>query len=210
MMYSMEFTTLAIKLNIIASILRSNLFDFSDAYIHVKGFITVPKIAGVDATVNDTNKNVMFKNCAPFTTHITEINNTHVDDPQVIDIILTLHNIIENNDAYVKTSGPIWQYSKPVLADNNNIIDFLANNNDTVSVKQLKMKKRTKRSISSNTIKNISSYFIDDDESIWSYFQSRPLSEILTIANLPHAVKCINRKGVIRAGKGVIKAGENF
>ena len=139
-MYSMEFTTLAIKLNIIASILRSNLFDFSDAYIHVKGFITVPKIAGVDATVNDTNKNVMFKNCAPFTTHITEINNTHVDDPQVIDIILTLHNIIENNDAYVKTSGPIWQYSKPVLADNNNIIDFLANNNDTVSVKQLQVK----------------------------------------------------------------------
>ena len=28
-----------------------------------------------DATINNTNKKVIFKNCAPFTSCITEINN---------------------------------------------------------------------------------------------------------------------------------------
>ena len=34
------------------------------------------------ATVNNINKRLIFKNCAPFTDYITEINNTQVDDAQ--------------------------------------------------------------------------------------------------------------------------------
>ena len=57
------------------SMIRSNLCDYNDAYIHVKATITVPNIAAAAAPVNNTNKNLIFKNCAPFTNSIREINN---------------------------------------------------------------------------------------------------------------------------------------
>ena len=64
------------------SIIRSNSCDYSDAYILVKGTITVRNTAAAGATVNKTNKKVIFKNYAPFTDRITEVNNTQVVDAQ--------------------------------------------------------------------------------------------------------------------------------
>ena len=54
--------------------IRSNLCDYSDAYILVKGTTAVPNTAAAGAAVNKTNKKVIFKNCAPFTDCIPEIN----------------------------------------------------------------------------------------------------------------------------------------
>ena len=60
--------------------LRSNLCGYSDAYILVKGNITVNNTAADGANANSTNKKVIFKNCAPFTTCISKINNTEIDN----------------------------------------------------------------------------------------------------------------------------------
>ena len=79
--------------------IKSNLCDYSDAYIHVKLTITVP------ITANNTNKKVVFKNYAPFTNCVSEINNTQVDDVQDIDTVMHMHNSIEYSDVYSKTSG---------------------------------------------------------------------------------------------------------
>ena len=49
------------------AMLRSSLCDFSDVYILAKGNITVNNTAAVDANANNTDKKVIFKNCAPFT-----------------------------------------------------------------------------------------------------------------------------------------------
>ena len=49
------------------TMLRSSLCDYSDAYILVKGNISVNNIAAAYADANNTNKKVIFKNCAPFT-----------------------------------------------------------------------------------------------------------------------------------------------
>ena len=57
------------------SMLRSSLCDYSDAYILVKGNITVNNTAAAGADANNTNKKVIFKNCAPFTDCISKINN---------------------------------------------------------------------------------------------------------------------------------------
>ena len=54
--------------------LKSGLCDYSDAYILVKGTITVNNIAA-DADGNNTDKKVIFKNCAPFTDCIPIGNN---------------------------------------------------------------------------------------------------------------------------------------
>ena len=117
--------------------IRSNLCEYSDTYILVKGAITVPNTAAAGAAVNNTNRKVIFKNCAPFTDCITEINNTQVDDAQQIDIIMPRYNLVEYSDAYSKTSVSLWQYYRGELAldANDDIIDFPANNNNSALFK---------------------------------------------------------------------------
>ena len=119
------------------SMIRSHLGDYSDAYILLKEIITVPNTAAACAPVNNTNKKVIFKKRASFTDCITEIDNTQVNDAQKIDIVMHMHNLIENSDAYQKTSGSLWQYyrDEPALDANNEIIDFPANNNNSASFK---------------------------------------------------------------------------
>ena len=75
--------------------IRSKLCDYSDAYILVKGTIIVPNTAPAGSAVNNTNKKVIFKNCAPFTDCITEINNTEVYDSQKIDVVMPIYNLIK-------------------------------------------------------------------------------------------------------------------
>ena len=57
------------------TMLRSSLCDYSDAHVLVKGTITVNNTAAADADANNTNKKVIFRNCAPFVSAISEINN---------------------------------------------------------------------------------------------------------------------------------------
>ena len=99
--------------------LKCSLCDYSDAYILVKGTITVNNTAAADADANNTNKTVIFKNCAPFTNCICDINNTQVDNAKDIDIVMPMYNLIEHSDNYSKTSGSLWQYSKVIPAVDN-------------------------------------------------------------------------------------------
>ena len=87
--------------------LRSSLCDYSDAYILVKGNITVNNTAADGAAANNTNKKVIFKNCAPFTNCISKINNTQVDNAKDIDIVMPMYNLIEYSNNYSKTSGSL-------------------------------------------------------------------------------------------------------
>ena len=100
--------------------LRSSLCDYADAYILVKGTITITG-AGNDAAArqaDERNKGVIFKNCAPFTKCISRINNTDIDNAQDIDIVMPMYNLIEYSDNYSKTSGSLWQYYKDDPNDN--------------------------------------------------------------------------------------------
>ena len=56
--------------------LKSSLCDYSNAYVHVKGTVSVNNTAAAGVDANNTNKKVVFKNCAPFTNCISETNNT--------------------------------------------------------------------------------------------------------------------------------------
>ena len=76
------------------SLIRSNLRDYSDAYILVKGTITVPNTTAAGAAVNNTNRKVAFKNCAPFRRRITEIKNTQVDYAEDIDVVMPTYDLI--------------------------------------------------------------------------------------------------------------------
>ena len=88
------------------TMLKSSLCNYS-VNILVKGKITVNNTAAADADANNTNKKVIFKNCASFNECISRINNTQVDDAKCIDIIMPMHNLIEYSDNYSKTSGSL-------------------------------------------------------------------------------------------------------
>ena len=63
------------QIKFITSMLRSRLCDYSDAYILVSGTITITGAGADDAAkrLDERNKGVIFKNCAPFTDSISEI-----------------------------------------------------------------------------------------------------------------------------------------
>ena len=112
-----------------ATMLDSSLCDYSDAYILVKGIITVNNTAAAGADANNTNKKVIFKNFAPFTNCISKINNnTQVDNAKDIDVLMPMYNLIEYSDNYAKTSGSLWQYCLDIPAVNSNAtVDFTEN-----------------------------------------------------------------------------------
>ena len=89
--------------------LTSSLCDYSDVYVLVKGNIIVNKTAAEGAAANNTNKEVIFKNCAPFTDCISKINNTQVDNAKDVGIVMPMHNLIEYSNNYSETSGSLWQ-----------------------------------------------------------------------------------------------------
>ena len=62
---------------------------------------------------------VIFRNCAPFTNCISEINNTQIDNAEYIDIVMPMYNLIKYSDNYSKASGSLWQYCKDIPAVNN-------------------------------------------------------------------------------------------
>ena len=62
------------------TLLKSDLCDYADAYIFVKGTITITG-AGDDAAarqLDERNKGAIFKNCVPLTKCISRINNTDI------------------------------------------------------------------------------------------------------------------------------------
>ena len=71
--------------------LKSSLYDYSDVYILVKGTITVANTSAAGAAVNNTNKKVIFKNCAPFTNWKCEMNNSQGDNAKYIDRVMPMY-----------------------------------------------------------------------------------------------------------------------
>ena len=47
-------------------------------------------------------KKVIFKNCAPFTDCISQINKIQVDIAKDTDIVMPMYNLIECSDNYLK------------------------------------------------------------------------------------------------------------
>ena len=73
--------------------LKSSLWDYSDAYIFVSTNLTVPN-TGTVASPNN-RKIVLFKDSGPFTYCINEINNTQIDNAKNTDIVMSMYNSIE-------------------------------------------------------------------------------------------------------------------
>ena len=101
--------------------LRSNLCDYSDAYILVKGTVTV-RALGVDNNANNIrhkrNRPVILKNNPPFVSCITRINGELIEDADNLDIVMSMYNLLEYSKNYRKTIGSLYNYYRDELSDN--------------------------------------------------------------------------------------------
>ena len=89
--------------------LRSDLCDYSDAYIVVKGDITLTKDVNRNF-IDVRNRLLAFKNNALFTNCISKINNVLIDNAEDLDVVMPMYNLLEYNKNYRKTTGSLWSY----------------------------------------------------------------------------------------------------
>ena len=85
------------------SMLRSDLCYFSDAYIVVKGDITLTKTHR-KGIIDIRNRFLASKNKAPFTNCISKINNVLTDNVKDLDIVIPMYNFLEYNKKYRKNN----------------------------------------------------------------------------------------------------------
>ena len=79
------------------TMLRSNSCDYADAYILVNGRIAITGAGNDDAAkaLDERDKDVACKNCAPFTKYINRINNTEIHNAKDTDIVMLMYNLIK-------------------------------------------------------------------------------------------------------------------
>ena len=97
--------------------LRSDLCDFNDAYIVVKGIVTV---SADERDRDEMNRQVILKNNAPFISCISKINGVLVENANDLDTVMPMHNFLEYSKNYSKTSGSLWNYYRDELTDETN------------------------------------------------------------------------------------------
>ena len=88
--------------------LRSDLCDYSDAYIVVKGTIDFLSTAANED--NKEEKEAAFKNNVPVRLCISKINNTLIDNAGNFNIVISMYNLLEYGHSYSMTSGSFWNY----------------------------------------------------------------------------------------------------
>ena len=115
------------QINFLTNSIESSLYDYSDAYILVMG--------NINSWGNDTK--AAFKNCAPFRTCITQINETFADETKHINITMLMYNLIESKYNYSNTSGNFWLFKRDEQPkeNNGNLSDVSTDNSSSFKYK---------------------------------------------------------------------------
>ena len=103
-------------------VIKTNLCDYSDAYILVIGNIQN----------KPANSAVAFKNCAPFRTCDVTINDEHVEKAEDLDIVMPMYNLLEYSDNYQDSTGSPYQFKRDEPPDDNTDV---ANNTSSLVYK---------------------------------------------------------------------------
>ena len=87
------------------SMLRSDLYYYSDTYIVVKRAITVVRPDNAKR-----NKATAFKNNAPFINCISKINGIKIGNAEDLDVVMPMYDLLEYGQNYRKITGSLWNY----------------------------------------------------------------------------------------------------
>ena len=114
--------------------------DFSDAYIVLKGDITLEG----DSDANKRNKNLAFKNNALFINCNSKIYGVKIDNAEDLDVVMPMFNFLEYSINYKKTTASLWNYYRDEPSDplspnsesfkyKTNIVGRTPENNDSLT-----------------------------------------------------------------------------
>ena len=100
--------------------LRSDLFDYINAYILVKGTIIIER----GDNRNIKTRSLALKNHGSFINRISKINNILIDNAENLDAVKPMYNLTEYSKNYRKTTGSLWKYyrhepNNPALNEDN-------------------------------------------------------------------------------------------
>ena len=100
-------------------VIKPNLCDYSEAYIFVKGNIQN----------KPTNSSVCFKNCAPFRTCSSYINDEFLETAKELDVTMPIYNLLEYSDNYEDSTGSFFHFKRSEITtgDDNNVDITVAN-----------------------------------------------------------------------------------
>ena len=90
--------------------MKYNPCDYNDANLLVRDDITVTSAPATQ---------VMFKNCAPFTKYFTNIDCIIIGDAEDLNLVLSMHNLIDYRSNYFETRESFWFYLKDEATDFN-------------------------------------------------------------------------------------------
>ena len=96
--------------------LKSDLCDYSDACIVVKERISSRTTENTDIG----QKDIVFRNNAPFRLYKTKLNSTSTDNAEDLDIAMPMSNLLEYNKNYSMTSGSLRNYYRDEIDDVDN------------------------------------------------------------------------------------------
>ena len=99
------------------SMLRSDLCDFSEAYIVVIGTVTV---SADERDRDEMKRQVILKNNVPFFSCISKINSVLVENAEDLDSVMPMYNFLKYSKSYSKTSASLWNYFRDELTDDTN------------------------------------------------------------------------------------------
>ena len=94
--------------------LKSNICNYRDAYIQVRGVITI-------IGRNNVNQ-AAFRNYVPFIKCITRIDGTTIDDVEDLDLVRPMYNSLEYSPNCFDKTGSLWFYSKKEVTNFSNDI----------------------------------------------------------------------------------------
>ena len=109
--------------------------DFSDAYIVVKGIVTV---SADERDRDEMNKQVILKSNAPFFSCISKINSVLVENAEDLEMVIPMYNLLEYSKIYSKTSTSLWNYYRNELTDETN--DNIDSNKNVINSRSFKYK----------------------------------------------------------------------
>ena len=91
------------EIRIKTSMLKSGSCDYSDAYIVVKGDITLED----NNNANKINNNLACKNNASFINCISKVNGVKIDNVEDLDVVMPMYNLLEYSKNYKRTTGSL-------------------------------------------------------------------------------------------------------
>ena len=95
------------------SMLQSDLCDHSNAYVAVKGIITIEEVDNRDRK----NRDFILKSNAPLISCISKINNKLSHNAEDLDVVIPVYNLLQYCKHCSKTSGSLWNYYRDELTD---------------------------------------------------------------------------------------------